>query len=159
MTVDAVTLIILAAVIAAFLQPNAPRFFAAVAFVGVTLTHELFFPTLDGLNYYGSAALMDLSIIAITSGISPVPKMVLTLQKICLVSILANLAGWILWTLYYPPAAYDAALLALYVWALVSLINRSGLDVGGYTVASWGTCFRFNRFAGLYNNYQHGGKV
>lgn len=143
------TLLIYAIAIVAFIQPNAPRLFAAVIFIGVMLLHELFLSGYTGLMYYGSAALFDLAIIIIISGINPVPKMVLRLHNVCIVSIFANLAGWILWFFYYPPLIYDAAFVAIYLWALITLIKRDGLHgmVGGYTVDSWATCFRFNRRA------------
>lgn len=144
---DVITYLIYALVVVAFIQPNAPRLFAAVSFVAIISLHEFLLSHLDGFQYYGSAALFDLLIIVLTSGINPVPKMVLSLHKVCITSILANLAGWLLWFLYYPPLAYDAAFVAIYAWALMTLIKRDGLHgmVGGYTMDSWATCFRFNR--------------
>lgn len=139
-----VTVLIGLIVVAAFIQPNAPRLFAALIYTGAMLLHEVIFADYVGLMYYGSAALLDLGIIVLTSGISPVPKMVLTLHKICLVSILANLAGWLMWYSYYPPLAYDAAFAVIYAWTLLTLINRDRLNVGGYTLDSWASCFRFN---------------
>lgn len=141
----AVTILICLIIAMAFIQPNAPRLFAAVIFVGVTALHEVFFSDYDGLQYYGSAALFDLAIIILTSGINPIPKMVLSLQKICIVSIVANLVGWILWFLYYPPLLYDLAFVVIYAWTLIILIKRNGLNVGGYSMDSWASCFRFNR--------------
>ena len=159
MIYSAITALFVALFVVAFIQPNAPRFFAAVAFVSITLLHELFLSDYDGLLYYGSAALFDLAIIILTSGINPVPKMVLSLHKICVASILVNLLGWVIWFFYFPPLIYDAAFVALYVWALITLINRSGLDVGGYTLDSWATCFRFNRYSWRSYSYKHGGKI
>lgn len=159
MTVDAITYLFYALAVVAFIQPNAPRFYAAVTFVSLTFLHELFLSHYDGLLYYGSAALFDLFIIVLTSWIHPVPKMVINLHKICIASILINLAGWSLWFFYFPPLAYDAAFAALYVWALITLINRSGLDVGGYTLDSWAACFRFNRYSWRNYSYKHGGKI
>lgn len=159
MIYDAITTLFVGMCIVAFIQPNAPRFFAAVIFVSITLLHELFLSHYDGLLYYGSAALFDLAIIILTSGINPVPRMVLSLHRICIVSILVNLLGWVIWFFYLPPLTYDLAFVVLYAWALITLINRNGLDVGGYTLDSWATCFRFNRNTwGLYLN-KHGGKV
>lgn len=140
-----ITILICVGVIAALLQPNAPRLFAACIFTGIILLHELVLSSYTGLQYYGSAALFDLAIIAITSGINPMPKMVISLHKICMLFIFANLAGWVLWFFYYPPLVYDAAMVLIYAWALVTLINRDGLNVGGYTLSSWASCFRFNR--------------
>lgn len=154
-----VTGLLIAIIVVAFLQPNAPRLFAALSFVGVTLSHELFLSNLDGLQYYGSAALFDLVIIILTSGINPVPKMVIDLHRICMVSIIANLVGWVLWFLYVPPLFYDASFVLIYAWTMITLINRNGSDVGGYTLDSWASCFRFNRHTWANYSYKHGGKV
>jgi len=159
MIFDALTYLFYALVVVAFIQPNAPRFFAAVTFVSVTISHELFLSHYDGLAYYGSAALFDLGIIAITSGIRPVPKMVLSLHKICLASMVLNLVGWGLWFFYLPPVVYDASFVILYVWALLTFINRSGLDVGGYTMDSWASCFCFHRYTWGFNFHKHDGKI
>jgi len=141
----AITLLMIAIVIVAFLQPNAPRLFAAVSFISFLLAHEFFMYGYEGLQYYGSAALFDLAIIILTSGINPVPKMVLSLHKICMVSIVANLAGYLLWYYYLPLTAYNATFVVINVWTLIILIKRNNLDVGDYTVDSWSSCFRFNR--------------
>jgi len=154
-----ITILMVLIIATAFIQPNAPRLYAAVIFVGATALHELFFSDYGGLQYYGSAALFDLAIIILTSGINPVPKMVLSLQKICIVSIIANLAGWVIWFLYYPPIIYDLAFVAIYAWTLITLIKRTGINVGGYTLDSWATCFRFNRYSWLNYSHKHGGKV
>lgn len=140
----------------ALLQPNAPRLFAALIFAGLTLAHDFFSSNLDGLMYYGSAALIDLFIIILTSGISPVPKMVITLHKICMVSIVANFFGWVIWTLYYPPIAYDLAFMAIYAWTLITFITRGKIDVGGFTLDSWYSCLRFNNRSRLVRNNKDG---
>lgn len=154
-----ITGLLIAIVVLAFFQPNAPRFFAALIFVGITLSHELFLSNLDGLQYYGSAALFDLAIIILTSGINPVPKMVINLHRICIVSIIANLVGWVLWFLYVPPLFYDASFVLIYVWTLITLIHRNRSDVGGYTLDSWATCLRFNRYSWYRYSHKHGGEV
>lgn len=143
----------------ALFQPNAPRLFAAVAFAAITLCHHVFLSDLDGLYYYGSAALFDLAIIILTSGINPVPDMVLSLHRICFVSILANLAGWILWACYLPPLAYNISFGVIYLWAVITLIKRNGDDVGGFTLGSWASCFRFNTSAVRLDHIKYKGEA
>ncbi len=159
MMYEAITLLIYALVIASFLQPNAPRLFAAVIFMSPTLLHEVLLSCYEDLEYYGAAALLDLAIIILTSGINPVPKMVLSLHKICIVSIFANFGGWLLWYFDYPPLAYDVTFALIYVWALIILIDRDKLDVGDYTLDSWFSCFRFNRHSWARYCYKFAGKV
>lgn len=137
------------------LQPNAARLYAAFVFVGATLLHEFKFSDLDGIAYYGSAALLDLLVLILLSGISPIPRLAVRLQIISLISIIANMAGWLIWFLYLPPTVYDFTFYLLYAWALVELIRRNGDNVGGFTVDCWATCFRFDimsRFLRLFKN-------
>ena len=139
----AITILFYAVAVAACTQPNAPRLFAALVFVGVALLHEWLLSGATGLEYYGSAALFDLAIIILTSGIRPLPRMVLYLHIICLVSILANFGGFWLWYSFHPSIVYDLTFVAIYAWALFVLIKRTGCDVGGYAVGSWRACFLF----------------
>ena len=140
-----ITTILLTAIgVTVFLQPNAPRLFAAFIFAGLTLCHDIFLSHFDGLLYYGSAALLDLAIIILTSGIAPVPQMVISLHRICMASIAMNFIGWFIWFMYLPPVVYDSAFMFIYAWTLIILIKRNDTDVGGYSLDCWGSCFRFN---------------
>lgn len=155
-----ITTILLSAIgLAVLLQPNAPRFFAALMFASATLSHELFLSHLDGLMYYGSAALIDLAIIILTSGINPVPKMVIALHRICTVSIIANFAGWVMWSLYLPPLTYDLMFMVIYAYTLIILIRKDGVDVGGYGVDSWRSCFHFDQRARAIYSAVNGSKA
>lgn len=141
------------------MQPNAPRFFAAILFMSIAMAHELFLADLTGLQYYGSAALFDLLIIVLTSGISPIPKMVLSIHKICIASMLINAVGWTLWLLYFPPIAYSIAFLCLSVWTLAVFTKRDKADVGGYAMDSGASCFCFSHAARTRYFNKHGGKI
>jgi len=154
-----VLLVVLA--VATIFQPTAPRMYAALCVVGATVLHDLLLSDLDGLAYYGSAALFDLGAIMLIAGITPVPLMVIRLQSLCLLSILANAAGWVTWSLYLSPVAYDAAFLFLYFFMFLVLVQRSDADgVGGcFTVDSWRSCFRFNRGSWRIYGRQQAGRV
>ncbi len=122
--------ILAALALAALVQPNTARFFAALVFVGATLSHDLLRDGLIGLAYYGSAALTDLGVIVMLSLLRPVSKLAVELQRLSFISICLNAFGWVLWISYEPPAAYDAAFLAFYVWALLVLIKKDRANVG-----------------------------
>jgi len=117
---------------AVFTQPNAARFIAAAAFTGAVLVHDVALSSLDGVAYYGSAALFSLAVISAISRLDRVPEMALELQKVCLASIVINCGGWLLWLFYSPPMPYDAAFIALYCWAAYILTIRGRADVGRY---------------------------
>jgi len=140
-------------------QPNAPRFFAAVVFVVITLSHEFFMSDFEGLAYYGSAALFDMGIIMLTSGINPVHQMVIDLQRICLASVFVNFMGYFIWLFYLPSTVYDMSFMVLYTWTLIILTERNGADVGGYRLDSWYSCFRFNRPSFFGHIFGNGGEA
>lgn len=124
---------------AAFLQPTATRFFAAVVFVLVAWTHELAFAHLEGFVYYASAAAGALAVILATSFLADPPRTVLTLHRICLASIVLNFAGWLLWRAYLPPDPYNTAMLGVFIWALITFISRDKQDAmgGDTTLGRW----------------------
>ena len=147
---------IFALLVVSVIIPSLPAFI----FVGVTVCHELLFADLDGLAYYGSAALFDLAIIIITSAIRPVPRLVVRLHRICIVSILLNLVGWTLWTLYYPPILYDAAFFLVYAWAIITLTGRDGPnDMGGYTLVSRIASDRCRTNTRYSSSFYYGGEI
>jgi hypothetical protein len=154
-----ITALLCCALVASIFQPNAPRLFAAGIFLALTASHELFLSSLDGFRYYGSAALLDLLIIILTSGVRPLPAMVLTLHRICAASILVNGVGWVIWALYYPPVLYDLSFVALYAWLIFTLTRKDPENVGVDTMDRGRSCFRFDRSTcgDLLN--KHGGKI
>ncbi len=154
-----ITVLLVLIVFAGAFQPNAPRLFAAVVFVVVTLSHEFFMSDTDGLIYYGSAALFDMGIIMLTSGINPIHQMVTDLQRICLASVFVNFIGYFIWLSYLPPTIYDMSFMVLYAWTFIILIERNGADVGGYRVDSWLSCFRFNRPSFFGHIFGNGGQA
>ena len=125
-------------------QPTSQRLFAATVFMSITILHNVFFWELDGLAYYGSAAAFDLLIVILTSGINPVPKIILKLQIICITSAILNLCGWLIWYFYFPPMAYNIAFICLYMYTVIVLTSRDKGDVGGITVRGWFSCFCFS---------------
>jgi len=127
---DVLNVLFVVMLVAALWQPDSVRLLAALCFVMFTVTHGALFSDLDGGLYYATAALFDLLIIIFLSMINPIPRMVVTLQTICVVSIGVNFVGWGIWTQYLPPTAYDKAFVVIYLWAIWALLRRNEVDVG-----------------------------
>jgi len=136
-------------VAAVLFQPTAPRFFAAVVFVSVAWTHEIYFTHLEGFAYHGSAAAADLAIIAALRLLIEPSRVVLILARICLVSMVLNLVGWLMWHAYLPPEPYNAAMLCVFIWALLILTSRDEQDAmgGGLTVDWWRAIICINAYS------------
>lgn len=123
------SLLIAAICFAVLFQPTRERFVAGAAFAAFLVLHDLLLASADGFAYYGSAALVDLIIVALLHKIEPLPTMALALQRLCVVSIVTNFAGFLLWYNYSPPTAYNVAFLILNAWA-VWILTRDVRDVG-----------------------------
>lgn len=138
-------------VAAAIFQPTATRFFAAVVFVSVAWVHELLFAHLDGFPYYASAGAGALAIIVLLKLLAHPPRIALVLVRICLVSIVLNFAGWLMWRAYLPPESYNAAIFCVFIWALVTLLSRDKQDESGgrLTMDLWRAGFRRYAYPGL----------
>lgn len=118
-------------VAAAMFQPTVTRLFAAVVFVSIAWAHELLFAHLDGLPYYLSAGAGALAIIVTLKLLAHPPCIALALVRICLVSIVLNFAGWVMWWAYLPPQPYNAAIFCVFIWALVTLLSKDKQDDSG----------------------------
>jgi hypothetical protein len=87
-------------------------------------------PELDGLAYYVSGAIAASAIVILTSFFDKVPRLVISLHKICFSAIILNAIGWLVWVFYLPPIMYNMAFIALYLWAIFTLMTGSG----GYVI-------------------------
>jgi hypothetical protein len=125
-----ITALLAALVVAFVFQPNRVRLYVAGCFVGLAWAHELFLSELDGIAYYGSAALFDLGVIMATTFIRPIPQIVPRVHVVCIASIIMNSIGWVMWYCYLSPAFYDAAFVAIYLAAVVAILWGDNADVG-----------------------------
>lgn len=154
-----ITFLISALAVGVLFQGNAQRFYAAGIFSGAAYLHEFLLSETTGIIYYGSAALFELVIVVLLSGINPLPKMALRLQIISFLFVLTHLFGWVIWFFYFPPFLYDLACAVLFSLALITLILRDKKDVGSFALDCWLSCFRFDRNTLLFHNFKHKGKV
>lgn len=89
---------------------------AIYTYVVLNFLHFLFFSDLRGDTYYLTASFFDFTIFICLSAIRGQTAWILQLTSI--VSLFVNLFGFIIWFLYWPPTAYNWAMLALYGVAL-----------------------------------------
>ena len=107
-----------------FFQPTLNRSVVAGVFVFFIMSHEVLAYSLDGLIYYGSAALFDLFIITIITKVSTASRLCFQLQLICLASIFINALGWVMWFTYQPLDLYNWCFVALNFYAVYCMIAR-----------------------------------
>lgn len=143
--IDTILNVILGLLLLAILyQPTAARMYAAALFVISAVAFDAYSVPLTGIEYYGSAAAVDLLVMILLMGVNPLTRTILTLQAVALLSIFLNIFGWVMWKMYQPPELYNAAFLVLYTVALIVLLMKDKRDVGGFDVDKWGACFSFH---------------
>ncbi len=126
------TLLLWICSVCVFFQPSRIRLCIAFVFVIITLGHDIFFSTFNGLIYYASAGFFDLFIISILNKVRPVCQTTIYLQRICLASILTNFMGWFMWMMYFDPILYDIAFIFIYSCVIIVLLKKDKQNVGLY---------------------------
>lgn len=130
-------LILLIFIMAAF-QPTDERKFTAFVFSVVAGIHAVMALNLDGIAYYGSAALFDYAVILMIGKLANTSKAIDDIQNICIVSIALNGIGWVMWMAYLDPVAYNAAFISLYAWTIIVLMKRERPHDGrGDKMGAW----------------------
>lgn len=129
--INGILIFILLAV--ALMQKTSERLYVAVLFAILAGIHHIALYSVEGIAYYGSAALVDFSVIFFTYKLRVLSKAIKAIQDICIASILLNGIGWVMWMTYMPPHAYNAMFIALYSWAIITLLRKDAADDYGST--------------------------
>ena len=124
--------------ISACVQPSAPRMFAGVIFSVISIGLLLVGPYLNDYLTYAVPAMAAVLVMILISASMVVSKVVLSIHKICLFSIVLNAGGYLLYESGESFLIYNASFFLLYVWTIRVLLKRDGrLDVTGYGADSW----------------------
>lgn len=146
MTVDMLSLLVLAAAAVRYKQHTAVAFITVVPVV----LHEIGAPFVSGASYYVFAAVLGFWGVFALSSLPNPTTLVVRLQRVALASIAVNFAGWALWVAYLPPTLYNVVFVALYVWLLIELLRRDIRGVGVFPMGGGMSVFSvFNRAGGM----------
>lgn len=140
------TWLVSAVLVGIMFQQNAQRLYASAVFCFIGYAHEYFMYDFDGIFYYGSASVFAVVAAMMLGLISHPCKMIVRLQFILLGFEIVNFIGWLMWYAYLSSLMYNALCAVLFALALITLILRDKQDVGGFSMDSWISCFRFNGF-------------
>lgn len=135
-------------VVVAVLQPTEERLAIGGLFAVLSAVHFIVMLNAEGLLYYGSAALCDLIVILASVRIKHASRTIIAIQHICIASIVLNCVGWVMWMTYMPPHAYNASFIALYAWAIVTLIRKDDANARDDKLDSRPSIIRFNHHKG-----------
>ncbi len=82
-----------------------------------------YIPDEYGIEHYLLAALTDLFIIYLLKKKKKPTKTTIIIQSWCVMFIITNVIGWVIYMLYYPPAAYDYLCSITYMLMLLTIIE------------------------------------
>jgi len=100
------------------------RRFVACVIAGTEVLHYGFFNDLDGIMYYGSAALFDLLTIILIVNLAIPTALAKQMLFVSAISIAFNYIGWMLWLTYMPPTLYNWSFIVLNLCTIICLIKR-----------------------------------
>jgi len=110
--------------ILSLMQKTPARRFVGYVIVITEVLHYVLFNELDGLMYYGSAALFDLLAIILIVNLAIPSALAKQMLYISGVSIVFNYIGWSLWLTYMPPTIYNWSFIVLNLCTIICLIKR-----------------------------------
>ncbi len=140
-------------------QPNMQRTYAAIIFITVTIIFDWFSDMIIGEWYYVFDAMALLLIVILTMGINKIPKMVIILQRICLVAIAIDALGYYLYMSYQSSWMYDYGFIAVYIVAILAFIDRDLGDERGSSNSSLRGLIRWDLGNLRENLSRHGKKI
>jgi len=129
--------------LAAMFQKTDERMYVGFVFSSLGLLHFLAFYSwqmadgerMDGVTYFVTAALTSLFAMELMARQIKIVELTITLQRICLIEIIANIAGLLLWYVGMFPMANVLVFMALRTWAIFALMQKDGQnDSGGFAV-------------------------
>jgi hypothetical protein len=84
-------------------------------------------------------------------------RVAVQLQLICVIDIMLNIAGWVLYEAYQEPYIHEWLFIALYLYAIYAIIKYEGIRYGNSQVG-WRGGFFANDFSGRYSVLLRGKK-
>ena len=116
--------------VASLFQRDAGKRKIACFYSLMTVLHILSLGETTGLIYYGSAALFDFIILMVIIQDTKNSRLVTRLSIICLVEIVCNSIGYVMWFAYVPSTAYNITYLIIYL-IIIAIFTLENIDVGG----------------------------
>jgi len=113
----------------------------AFCYVSVNIAHTMLVSIDNAEWYFLSSALADLLVLTLISRIDSDKS--LPIVKLCIISIVANSAAWMMWYKELDLTAYAAVMIAIYIYAIIILTSRDSQDVGLDT-RDWGGVWFFS---------------
>lgn len=100
--------------------------------VSMVVVSDALFGAVDGWVYFGLMALIDLLCVIALSSLPYCSRQCVMLIIISILSIVANIVGWLLWYTYQPADFYVNIMVILYIITIIVGLANDRID-GVYT--------------------------
>ena len=125
------TILMVSLIVAVLAQPTRERLYAAAVFAQVTFYHDALFGDLESWWYYVSAAGADVLVMILLLPISDRDWLAYRLTMLSGMSMALNASGILVWYHDSLVEPYRWAFVALYAWAIITMLTRHGDDDNG----------------------------
>jgi hypothetical protein len=134
-----------------FIQPDKPRFLTCLSYASLTFMHEVFISKFTSLPYYSTAAIFDLMSMILMSHVKPVNNLIVKLSVLCVISIVLNFYGWLIYMLYFDPITYNIAFMLIYAVVIFLFVvrDKNSEHNGTYNSGEFSIRFSLNK---IFNN-------
>ena len=126
------TVMMVALLVAVLMQPSRERLYAAAVFAHVTFYHDALFGDLESWWYYVSAGAADVLVMILLLPVSDRDKLAYQLTMLSGMSMTLNALGIFAWYHEELMEPYRWAFVALYAWAIITMLTRHGDDNNGH---------------------------
>lgn len=126
------TVMMAALLVAVLIQPTRERLYAAAVFAQVTFYHDALFGELESWWYYVSASAADVLVMILLLPVSDRDRLAYQLTMLSGMSMTLNALGIFTWYHEELMEPYQWAFVAMYAWAIITMLTRHGDDNNGH---------------------------
>lgn len=126
------TVMMTALLVAVMMQPTRERLYAAAVFAQVTFYHAALFGDLESWWYYVSAGAADVLVMILLLPVSDRDWLAYRLTMLSGMSMALNASGILVWYHEELMEPYRWVFVALYAWAIITMLTRHGDDNNGH---------------------------
>ncbi len=152
-----ITILLFLLVLSAVMQNKRDRFIVSVIYASIIALSDIIIGDTGGESYFLLDGLSNLFILIALSSMVIINDLARKLSIVCLLSVLANVVGWIMWENYLPIQIYNIMFVGLYSYAVIIILTPEPQDVGNNTNNIDRPSFYFTFTEQLYHSFKNKG--
>lgn len=128
-----------------WVQPSAPRMLAALSFSVVSIALVFIDSYLTDYQAYLVPGIAAVFIMILVSAAAQLSSVAMSINQICLASIVLNCAGYIIYESGSSPIVYNISFTLLYLLTIIALLKKDGRsDAAGFGRDTWRDAFSYS---------------